>query len=571
MSLNIQKKLVGVTGASPDNGHQLLLTALAELYPVEFRRIVPSGYHGLDALVVLDGDLAKGLAAAADGLPSLVAGEQPGAPQVVVPGEVRFGASEVLDDYLRKQVMAGGGSRRPSVLTVQPGDEIVASMSGQPVWLARPWGKGVCQIAGASLPLVREKELLFQHFHEDRFLQLLPLMNFLRQLVKDIEWRSASLPACFVVDDPSLYRPSYGHLNFRRLAEHATKDNFFVSVATIPLDTWWVNRGVVETFRSFSPRLSVLIHGNNHTAREMLPKDGAGCLAVAAQALRRVERLQQRHQLEVFKIMEPPHGALADRVFPHLLALGYEATLGETKLLARHNPAAAWPAGFGLDRSQILGGGMPLIPRFKMSPHWRNGVLLAAFLRQPIVIVLHHEDVADGYEPLVEVARMINQLNGVTWTSPLGIARSNYTELRREDELNIKAYSRRILLAIPPGIKSLSIRRPWLQGGGTEELVMRNSGREIFRAAGSGILGPIPLESPCELEVYSPPTNPIDHRTVRVPRFRCWPVARKVLMEARDRSAPWRYRVTKLWRSPAAKLLGTMANIDLCPTQSHKR
>ncbi len=99
MSLSIQKKLVGVTGASPDNGHQLLLTALAELYPVEFRRIVPSGYHGLDALVVLDGDLAKGLVAAADGLPSLVAGEQPGAPQVVVPGEVRFGASEVLDDY----------------------------------------------------------------------------------------------------------------------------------------------------------------------------------------------------------------------------------------------------------------------------------------------------------------------------------------------------------------------------------------------------------------------------------------------------------------------------------------
>jgi hypothetical protein len=163
MSLDIQKKLVGVTGDSRDSGHQLLLAALTELYPVEFRRIVPSGYRDLDALIVLDGDLAKGLAAAAAGLPSLVAGEQPGAPQVVVPGEVRFGASEVLDEFLRNQVMAGGGSKRPSVLTVQPGDEIVASMSGQPVWLARLCGKGICQIAGVSLPLVREKELLFQH------------------------------------------------------------------------------------------------------------------------------------------------------------------------------------------------------------------------------------------------------------------------------------------------------------------------------------------------------------------------------------------------------------------------
>lgn len=555
VSASIQKKLVGVTGDSPDSGHQLLLAALAELYPVEFHRIVPSGYRGLDALVVLDGDPGKALGAAADGLPSLVAGEQPGSPKAIVPGEVRFGTSEVLDDCLRNQVMVCGESNRPSVLMAQPGDEIVASMGGQPVWLARPRGKGTCQIAGASLPFMREKELLFRYFNEDRFLPLLPVMNFLRQLVTDIDWQSASLFACLVFDDPSLYRPSYGHLNFRRLADLATKHNFFVSVATIPLDAWWVNRRVAETFRSFSPRLSILIHGNDHTLCDMLLRnDGASCLAVAAQALRRMERLEQRHRLEVVRIMEPPHGAIADRMFPQLLALGYEATLVTTRLLVLHNPAAAWPASFGLDRSQIVGGGLPVIPRIKMSPRWRNGVLLAAFLRQPIVVVLHHGDAADGYETLVEVAGMINQLKGVTWASPLGIARSNYTELRREEELNIKAYSRRILLVVPPGVKSLCIHRPWLQGGNTEELIIRNSGREIFRASGPGILGPIPVESPCELEVYCPPANPIDHRTVRAPRLRCWPVARKVFMEARDRSAPWRCRVTKLLRGAAAKL-----------------
>jgi hypothetical protein len=572
MSANVQKKVVGVVADSPSSGYERLLAALAELFPVEFLRTSLSACRGFDALLLLDGDLAKALPAAAEGQPCLVAGVSRGIELSPGSGEVRFGASNLLDAYLQNQTMAAGESDLPAfVPAVEQGDEVVASVGGKPIWLARFCGKGVCQITGTSLPLMREKDLLFQYFNEERFLELLPLMNFLSQLVKGANWQSTSLPACLVIDDPSLYRPSYGHLDFRRLAEHATKHNFFVSVATIPLDAWWVHRGVAETFRSYNPRLSLLIHGNNHTAGDMLLQDdGDLCLSVAAQALRRMERLQRTHHLEVLKVMEAPHGAIANEMFPHLLALGYEAALGTTRLLVRHNPKVTWPASFGLHRSQILGGGLPLIPRIKMTPNWRNGVLIAAFLRQPIVIVLHHGDIADGYEPLIEIASMINQLEGVTWASPLGIARSNYTELRRDDSLTIKMYSRRIQLAISPGVKSLYLARPWPESGSCDEVIVRNSVREIFRGFGVGMLNPIPVETASELEIYCPPGNPIDYRSVPTPGFRCWPFTRKFLMEARDRSAPWRYLAKKLFRVSAANGAEKPGSRDISPAQSRK-
>jgi hypothetical protein len=440
-------------------------------------------------------------------------------------------------------------------LSVKPGDEVLACLGGSPILINRPVGATDCQITTAPLPLLAQNELLFQHLSEARFLRLLPLINFLRRTVRDIGWQDAPLQTCFIFDDPSLYWPSYGFLDYRRLAELASRHGLFISVATIPLDTWWVNRTVAATFRSSSPRLSVIMHGNNHTALEMLAeKGGVGHLENAAQAMSRIERLEQ-HGLAGFKIMEAPHGAISREMMRHLMALGYEAVLCTAGLLVEHNPDVAWPATLGMDRADFLsGGGLPAISRIKMSAYWKNEVILAALLRKPFVIAGHHWDAADGFKLLEEISKTVNGLRCLTWGSPQDIARNNYKHMRNGESLSLKLYGRHIRVCPPEGVKYLFVHRPWLQPGNeTECLVVAQTGVEIFRGNGEGVVGPIPVGAGGVLDISSRPKSQIDFRTVKTPRIEGWPVVRKILMEMRDRSSPVRYQAMRWIHGAKAK------------------
>ncbi len=552
MDFCLKTKRVGVVGGSNTQRYRFLLQALARLYPVEFCEVSALGQSDVSALVVLNGNVALGQEAASRGIRSWVVLGGDRAANGLCDSEIRFSNSTELDVYLRDQVMMerAAGACRP--MAVAPGDDVLATCKGAPVWLSRRMGMAACQLVGKSLPILDQGEHLFRHLSGGNFFGLLPLMNFLRELVEDVDWQSPAPRACFVFDDPSLHWPSYGFLDYERLAEHAAAHGYFVSIATIPLDAWWVHRKVAATFRAWSPRLSLLVHGDNHTARELLQYNGTGPLTLAAEAMRRMENLERKHRLPVLRIMEAPHGVIASEVFEHLLALGYEAALGTTERLVRYNPGAAWPATLGLDQSEMLGGGLPVLPRIRMSPEWKNDVLLAAFLRQPIVVVGHHWDVMEHLGLLAEIARLINNLRGVSWDTPLGIVRSNYKALRDGTTLNLRPYARRIQVAVPEGIERLLVHRPWVQRGGRlEMLIGRKAGHEFLRATGTRIIGPISVKAPGVLEILSPPANPVDCWAIRPPGPQWWPIVRNLLMGVRDRTAPLRYRAGRMFRAYA--------------------
>jgi hypothetical protein len=402
---------------------------------------------------------------------------------------------------------------------------------------------------------LRPNEFLFQHLNGRRFMGLLPLLHFLRQVVRGIDWEGPSPRACFVFDDPNLHWRSYGFLNYRVLAAHAVRHNYCVSVATIPLDAWWVNAGVAATLRSCSPRISVLIHGNNHTAHEMLSQRNAvDRLALAAQAMRRMERLTRRHGISFLKIMEAPHGAIAADMLPHLLALGYEAALCTPELLVQHNAGTAWPAAFGMDRSDMLGGGLPVIPRIRMSSDWRNEVLLAAFLRQPIIVAGHHHDAANRMEFLEELADAVNRIEGVVWSDLPEILRTNYRQRIEGDVLLVKMYARRVRVAVPPGVRHLSVLRPWLEEDRIEKLVIAvDGGTKTLRAAGS-MAQDITPGATGTVEIASEIEHPLHFSSVNSPFPRPWPLTRKVLMEVRDRLSPILPAVDRLRRRAHPKV-----------------
>jgi hypothetical protein len=532
-------KLIGISGDTGGDCYRSLFEGLGQLFPVVFRNVTSREFEGFDAFVVLDGDLATGLAAASAGVPSYLVMSRASSSENVANRVVQFSSAQSLDPCFRDQQMVERETTRFCPIKEEAGDEVLACVADQPIWLGRPTEGDVCQIVGVSPPPLRENEFLFQYLNGRKFIGLLPFMHFLRRVVKAADWERPPSRACFIFDDPSLYWRSYGFLNFQDLSKHAMEHDYFASIATIPLDSWWVNSGVAATLRSSSPRLSVLIHGNNHTTQELLREnDSVNCRALAAQAMQRMQRLKTEHDIFFFSIMEAPHGALSKDVFQELLLLGYEAALSTTELLVRHNRHAAWPLAFGMDRTEILGGGLPVIPRIKMSIDWKNDVLLAAFLRQPIVVAGHHYDVAEGMDILAELAATVNRLEGVAWSDLRGILQTNYVTRVEKGTLIIKMFARAVTVPVPPGVDSISVVRPWIEEGKSENLVVTANGRvETSRGIGP-FTDALSIENASTVEIASEIENPVHFSSVPKPRQSIWPIARKILMEIRDRLSP---------------------------------
>ena len=72
MNLPLKRKCVGIVEKPPSDRYEFLFNALAQLYPVEFRRVLPGGLDGLDAAIVLDGNESAGLAIAGKGVLTMV-------------------------------------------------------------------------------------------------------------------------------------------------------------------------------------------------------------------------------------------------------------------------------------------------------------------------------------------------------------------------------------------------------------------------------------------------------------------------------------------------------------------
>ncbi len=152
------------------------------------------------------------------------------------------------------------------------------------------------------------------------------------------------------------------------------------------------------------------------------------------------------------RVMEAPHGALAAGMLPRLLELGYGAALCTPALFVRHNLDLKLPSTFGFNQAEMLGGGLPVVPRRKMSPFWKNEILLAAFLRQPIILAGHHYDAANDMDLMAAFAETVNNLPGIGWSDLDGILRRNYSYKVEGDLLKVKLHARRVTIEVPPGI-----------------------------------------------------------------------------------------------------------------------
>ncbi len=339
------------------------------------------------------------------------------------------------------------------------------------------------------------------------------------------------LRACFVFDDPNLHWRRYGFINFQELAKHAEKEMYHVAFATIPLDTWFSHQSTVRLFRENTKCLSLLIHGNDHVHYEL-----AGRLSQAQRgnllcsAIRRIERFERRTGLDVSRVMVPPHGACSEGMLGELPKWGFDYACISHGSLRAHNPTKAWTEELGYRPAELVKG-CPILPRWGLAADAELSILLAAFLKQAIVLRGHHGDLRDGPEFLDGLAGVINGLGDVKWSNMAELGHGSYRSRIEGDALVITPLCRRIALSLVEGPDFLVVHPP-VGLSETAWQIVATDGKSILASAGEKILLPPAFKSRISIQ---PVSSPGGESTDSVYRTSSWAIIRRALTEMRDR------------------------------------
>lgn len=521
-----------------------MLEALGRVLEIRFEERALWDDSGIDAWILQDADSETLKRVAHTPLPSYA----------VISRDQRLpcGESSVIEFSKHRAVPAVLWDRRISAgeavgmmaLPRQLGNLIVlAAKDGAPVW-AMLEGEGVAHYYAASdLPELSDGQSLFHHLQNKRFLHLLPLFLFLKSLVEDQRWETPALQACFMFDDPNLHWRTYGFIDFSQIAAHANKHNYHVCFATIPLDTWFVHKPTAEIFRQHYDQISLLIHGNNHTALELagFPSDEARNRNLR-EALKRIGVFERRSDVDVARIMVPPHGACDEKTLKEMAQLGFEAACISHGSLLRYNKGAPWVQTLGIRPAENIGG-QAVLPRFPFPGNCHNSILIAAILGQPIIARGHHHDVADGLKALADLSSFVNSLGTVHWSDMKRIARSQYAHRLDGRALLVRMFTRRVEIGVPEGTSQIVVQRPWFQGAECMTFAWQvkgeGSGWKIHQYEEY-----IPVRPGQQIAILSerPIVPGVESTDVRTGHL--WPFIRRQLTESRDRLAPALRRIT---------------------------
>jgi hypothetical protein len=539
VSMQEERKLIGVAPAPVSQGHLRLFGALEDAFPVRFCDRGLDDVSGLAGLLMLPG--ADG--GAASGLPVLRAfasgqERQPGRHAIA------FGEGSSLARPLRGVTLIEASAPVP-VEEDPEGIEVLATSDGKPAW----WRRGDTFFSAHPPPALAEEDALRDHLCVGRFMGLVPMLHFLERVCRDLQWSEPPLRASFVIDDPNVHWPSYGHLDYAEMAAEANRHGYHVGLAMVPLDGWLVNRRAASLIRENGAALSLLMHGNDHLSRELGRLIHArDAERVIAQALRRAAAFQRRSGLPLERVMVPPHEACSRTVLRAMFRLGLEAACMGRRYPWSEREAQPSPPRWPLIKwhpTDMIGGGLPILPRSLITRPWED-LVFRALLRQPLVLFGHHWDFSQGLEPLAQAADFINRLGDVRWGSLGWIAQGCVRTRRAGDRLIVQLHGRRATLELPAGIGFVEVRTPgaWDERSG-RWLAYGEDGVAMRHRRGWWTAGPLAVRAQTRLELAVAPDDPIDPATVSSPRTAPWALFRRVLAEGRDRIQPFPGRLRR--------------------------
>ena len=501
------------------------------MYGVRFVPLHGREAAGCDGVVLFDATRAEALRWARSGVRCLAYIHGPMEPIGKTGRDISFADSPCVVPAFRGATLEDAAVDARTDLGDHEPREVMARHHGNALWIRHAEERSSADLVGVAAP-AEVPDYLFARFHQGDWFSVLPLLTFVRETSG---WMPGPVRACFMFDDPNLHWKSYGYVNYAEVVRHATAHDYHASFAMVPMDAWYAHSRTARLFTESPDRLSLLIHGNDHTHFELhrsSPHDRR--LAVASQALRRMERFERESGVRVAKVMAAPHGACSEAMASALAQTGFEAaTISRGSLMSR-NPGTPWPIAVGLHPAESFGG-LPILPRFSIHSDPQSRVRFAAFLGQPVIPVGHHDDLQDGLDVMARTARVVNSIDGSVWMDTTRIARTNYLSRRDQDGLHIRTYSRKIDVEVPPQVTRLSVERPSLVEGESERLILHGSAtRVVDRYEGQ----PLDVEPGSTLTITTPPSKMLDPYDAPRARTALQAIVRRQLCEGRDRVRP---------------------------------
>jgi hypothetical protein len=414
--------------------------------------------------------------------------------------------------------------------TLQPDEQVLArDEGGAPLWTVQPGrgSGGATYRTRLAVPALDATAALCESIGGSNFLQVLPVFQFVREASGLHAQPRPSVRAAFIIDDPNLHWPTYGFADYKAIAADAERHDYHVAFATIPLDAWYAHRGSVAIFQRSKARLSLAIHGNDHSrnelARHTAPSD---CIALLRQAMSRIERLEAKSGLAVCRVMVPPHGALSHAMLAQLPKAGYEAACVSAGSLLAHNVGREWTRCIGFAPCELIES-CPVLPRWSLTDTRAEVLLAAAYLGQPVILRCHHQDLKGGLDVLSDAAAFVNSLGAVQWSALSDISRSMCNLEVEGAVLHARPIAATNTFTVPRDIRQVVVE----SGDRAWEVRARTDGQDA-RLAVSGF--PVAVSEGDEVRIRIADR---EHANAAPPArgIKAGPAVRRLLTEARDR------------------------------------
>jgi hypothetical protein len=507
-----------------------LLRSLGALYGVTFVPVEEGATARYEAMVLFDATRADALRWARAGVRCLAYIRGAVRP-VHGTSDIAFADAPHVVPAFRGATLADPSIQSRRDVGADSEDQVIATTGTDVLWARRADGSGSADIVGV-LPPAEIDTYLFTRFHQDEWFALLPLLCLLRDVSG---WTAPPVRANLMFDDPNLHWRSYGYVHYEEIVEHARACGYHASFAMVPMDVWYAHSATARLFREHRDRLSLLIHGNNHTHYELFrASPRSQQLALASQAIRRMERFERVTGVPVSRVMAAPHGACSEEMATALAQTGFEAaTISRGSLMSR-NPDAPWSSTVGLSPAEWFGG-LPILPRFNIHSETQSRVRFAAFLGQPVIPVGHHDDLQSGLDLMARIARVVNSIAGSVWVDTTRIARTNYLSRCDGEMLHVKMYSRTIEITVPAGVTRLCVERAWPVEPDSEAVCVQHAATGVSdRYAGE----PMAVAPGALVTVTARPLKTLDPYAVPGTRTALQAIVRRQLCEGRDRLRP---------------------------------